>query len=178
MPRSHGGANERCCACLQECHHEFFGHTQISAGQQANLEALHGMTNMLGLMERAFAGFDKLVELNLQLISSSLYGSSYCAKMMLAVNRPQDVFEMQSAYCSWLADRRCFTGRICLRCLRIPDCEVLQSADLDWRGGVGGSAVPPERHERSMTPCVSGRWAKSMDYPRARTRWPRPACIG
>ena len=39
---------------------------------------------MLGLMERAFAGFDKLVELNLQLISSSLYGSSYCAKMMLA----------------------------------------------------------------------------------------------
>nr|WP_255350645.1 TIGR01841 family phasin [Cupriavidus sp. SK-3] len=80
---------------MQECHHEFFGHTQISAGQQANLEALHGMTNMLGLMERAFAGFDKLVELNLQLISSSLSGSSYCAKMMLAVNRPQDVFEMQ-----------------------------------------------------------------------------------
>lgn len=64
---------------------------QIAAAQQANLAILFGLAN------RAFTGFEKLVELNLQVMKSTLMDTQANTQRTLVIKSPQELLVLQAS---------------------------------------------------------------------------------
>jgi phasin family protein len=63
----------------------------IAAAQQANLATLFGLAN------QAFAGFEKLVALNLQVMKSTLTATQANTQKALLVKNPQELLALQAS---------------------------------------------------------------------------------
>lgn len=63
---------------------------QFAAAQKANFDALFGLTN------KAFEGIEKLVELNLQVVKSTLAESQENAQRALSVKDAQELLALQA----------------------------------------------------------------------------------
>jgi phasin family protein len=72
---------------------------QIIAAQKANMETLFGLT------EKAFAGVEKLIDLNLQASKAALAESAEQAQAMLAVKDAQELLALQAGLMQPLADK-------------------------------------------------------------------------
>ena len=72
---------------------------QFAAAQQANLEAFEGA------ISKAFAGAEKLVELNLAASKAALGESFNHAKAVLAVKTPQEFMSLQTAFFQPMAEK-------------------------------------------------------------------------
>jgi len=64
---------------------------QIAAAQKANLESLFGLTT------KAFEGVEKLIELNLQVVKSTLTESQENAQRLLSVKDAQELIALQAS---------------------------------------------------------------------------------
>lgn len=69
---------------------------QVSAAQQANLELLRGVSDVLRLTETAFAQYQTLLQWNLQWVHRAFPGSYECTKQLLVMHRPRDVLALQT----------------------------------------------------------------------------------
>jgi phasin family protein len=78
---------------------------QFAAAQKANLEALFGLTN------KAFEGIEKLVELNLQVVKSTLAESQETAQRALSVKDPQEMLALQASTAQPMAEKVLSYGR-------------------------------------------------------------------
>src|ERR1700738_2325467 len=78
---------------------------QFAAAQKANLEALFGLTN------KAFEGIEKLVELNLQVVKSTVAESQENAQRALAVKDAQDLLALQASMTQPMAEKVLSYGR-------------------------------------------------------------------
>jgi phasin family protein len=78
---------------------------QFAAAQKANLEALFGLTN------KAFEGIEKLVELNLQVIKSTLAESQETAQRALSVKDAQELLSLQASIAQPMAEKVLSYGR-------------------------------------------------------------------
>ncbi|MEA3120537.1 MAG: hypothetical protein QOH33_69 [Paraburkholderia sp.] len=78
---------------------------QLAAAQKANLEALFGLTN------KAFEGIEKLVELNLQVVKSTLAESQENAQRALSVKDAQELLAMQANVTQPMAEKVLSYGR-------------------------------------------------------------------
>ncbi|MEA3118894.1 MAG: hypothetical protein QOI13_2164 [Paraburkholderia sp.] len=78
---------------------------QLAAAQKANLEALFGLTN------KAFEGIEKLVELNLQVVKSTLAESQENAQRALSVKDAQELLAMQANVTQPMAEKMLSYGR-------------------------------------------------------------------
>ena len=72
---------------------------QVVATQKANLQSAYGMT------QQAFAGVEKLVELNLTAARATLAESAEHAKAVLAAKDPQEFFALQAALFQPIAEK-------------------------------------------------------------------------
>jgi phasin family protein len=72
---------------------------QIVAAQKANMETLFGLT------QSAFAGVEKLIELNVQASKAALSESASQAQAMLAVKDAQELIAMQAGLMQPLAEK-------------------------------------------------------------------------
>lgn len=72
---------------------------QFAAAQQAHLEAFEGV------ISKAFAGAEKLVELNLAASKAALGESFNHAKAVLAVKTPQEFMSLQTAFFQPMAEK-------------------------------------------------------------------------
>ena len=72
---------------------------QIVAAQKANMETLFGLT------QSAFAGVEKLIELNVQASKAALSESASQAQAMLAVKDAQELLAMQAGLMQPLAEK-------------------------------------------------------------------------
>jgi phasin family protein len=72
---------------------------QVLAAQKANVEILFGLTN------KAFAGVEKLVELNIQASKAALSEASDNAKAVLSVKDAQELLAMQAGLFQPLAEK-------------------------------------------------------------------------
>jgi phasin family protein len=78
---------------------------QITATNKANLE------NLFGLSNKAFAGVEKLVELNLTASRAALNESAAHAKAVLAVKDAQELVALQTSFIQPLAEKSAAYGR-------------------------------------------------------------------
>ena len=78
---------------------------QIAAAQKANLETLFGLTN------KAFEGVEKLVELNLQVVKSTLAESQENAQRALSVKDAQELLALQAGLVQPVAEKVLSYGR-------------------------------------------------------------------
>ena len=72
---------------------------QVAAAQKANLETLFGLTT------KAFEGVEKLVELNLQVVKSTLAESQENAQRALSVKDAQELLALQAAAVQPVAEK-------------------------------------------------------------------------
>lgn len=72
---------------------------QFAAAQQANLEAFEGA------ISKAFAGAEKLVELNLAASKAAMGESFAHAKAVMAVKTPQEFMSLQTAFLQPMAEK-------------------------------------------------------------------------
>ncbi|RKU02853.1 Phasin (PHA-granule associated protein) [Burkholderia sp. Nafp2/4-1b] len=72
---------------------------QIAAAQKANLESLFGLTT------KAFEGVEKLIELNLQVVKSSLTESQENAQRLLSVKDAQELIALQASLSQPVAEK-------------------------------------------------------------------------
>ncbi len=82
---------------------------QFSSATKANLEAQFAM--FTALTSKAFAGVEKLVELNLSAAKSSLEESSATTKQLLAAKDPQEFFSLTAAQAQPPAEKIIAYGR-------------------------------------------------------------------
>jgi phasin family protein len=78
---------------------------QFAAAQKANFEALFGLTN------KAFEGVEKLVELNLQVVKSTLAESQENAQRALSVKDAQELLALQASLAQPVAEKVLSYGR-------------------------------------------------------------------
>lgn len=78
---------------------------QFAAAQKANVETLFGLTN------KAFEGIEKLVELNLQVVKSTLAESQEQAQRALSVRDAQELLQLQANATQPLAEKVLSYGR-------------------------------------------------------------------
>jgi phasin family protein len=78
---------------------------QFAAAQKANLEALFGLTN------KAFEGIEKLVELNLQVIKSTLAEGQETAQRAFSVKDAQEFLSLQASIAQPMAEKVLSYGR-------------------------------------------------------------------
>jgi phasin family protein len=72
---------------------------QFAAAQKANLEALFGLTN------KAFEGIEKLVELNLQVVKSTLAEGQENAQRALSAKDAQEFISLQASLTQPVAEK-------------------------------------------------------------------------
>ncbi|RQZ11715.1 phasin family protein [Burkholderia sp. Bp9031] len=72
---------------------------QIAAAQKANLESLFGLTT------KAFEGVEKLIELNLQVVKSTLTEGQENAQRLLSVKDAQELFALQASLSQPVAEK-------------------------------------------------------------------------
>ncbi|TAL95539.1 MAG: phasin family protein [Paraburkholderia sp.] len=78
---------------------------QFAAAQKANLETLFGLT------AKAFEGVEKLVELNLQVVKSTLAESQENAQRALSVKDAQELLALQANLAQPIAEKALSYGR-------------------------------------------------------------------
>jgi len=78
---------------------------QITAAQKANLDTLFGLTN------KAFEGFEKLVQLNLEAVKSALAEIQDNAQKALSVKEPQELPALQASLTQPFAGKVLSYGR-------------------------------------------------------------------
>jgi phasin family protein len=78
---------------------------QFAAAQKANLETLFGLTT------KAFEGVEKLVELNLQVVKSTLAESQENAQRALSVKDAQELLALQASLTQPVAEKVLSYGR-------------------------------------------------------------------
>jgi phasin family protein len=78
---------------------------QFAAAQKANLETLFGLTN------KAFEGIEKLVELNLQVVKSTLAENQENAQRALSVKDAQELLALQASLTQPVAEKVLSYGR-------------------------------------------------------------------
>lgn len=78
---------------------------QIAAAQKANLETLFGLTS------KAFEGVEKLVELNLQVVKSTLAESHDNAQKVFSVKDAQELLQLQASLSQPVAEKVLSYGR-------------------------------------------------------------------
>jgi phasin family protein len=78
---------------------------QFAAAQKANLETLYGLTT------KAFEGVEKLVELNLQVVKSTLAESQENAQRALSVKDAQELLALQASLAQPIAEKALSYGR-------------------------------------------------------------------
>jgi phasin family protein len=78
---------------------------QFAAAQKANLETLFGLTN------KAFEGVEKLVELNLQVVKSTLAEGQENAQRALSVKDAQELLALQASLSQPIAEKVLSYGR-------------------------------------------------------------------
>jgi len=78
---------------------------QFAAAQKANLEALFGLTN------KAFEGIEKLVELNLQVVKSTIEESKDHVQRTLSAKDAQELLAVQAAITQPVAEKVLSYGR-------------------------------------------------------------------
>jgi phasin family protein len=78
---------------------------QIAATQKANFDVLFGLT------EKAFAGVEKMVELNLAASKAALNESAQHAHALLSVKDAQELLSLQTAAVQPLAEKAAAYGR-------------------------------------------------------------------
>jgi phasin family protein len=90
---------------FQERHHESVNPQQITAVQKANLDALFGLTN------KAFEGFEKLVQLNVSVVKSTLAEIQDHEQKALSVKDPQELLALQASLTQPFAGKVLSYGR-------------------------------------------------------------------
>jgi phasin family protein len=78
---------------------------QFAAAQKANLETLFGLTS------KAFEGVEKLVELNLQVVKSTITESQENAQRALSVKDAQELLALQASLTQPVAEKVLSYGR-------------------------------------------------------------------
>ena len=78
---------------------------QFAAAQKANFETLFGLTT------KAFEGVEKLVELNLQVVKSTLAESQENAQRALSVKDAQELLALQASLAQPVAEKALSYGR-------------------------------------------------------------------
>lgn len=78
---------------------------QIAAAQKANFDTLFGLTN------KAFGGMEKLLELNLQVIKSTLAESQSISQRALSVKDAQELLALQASLAQPVAEKALSYGR-------------------------------------------------------------------
>ncbi|WP_179402432.1 phasin family protein [Burkholderia guangdongensis] len=78
---------------------------QIAAAHKANLESLFSLTT------KAFEGVEKLVELNLQVVKSTLAESQENAQRLLSVKDAQELLALQASLTQPIAEKAMSYGR-------------------------------------------------------------------
>ncbi len=78
---------------------------QIGAAQKANLDTLFGLVN------QAFEGFQKLVQLNLQVVKSTIAESQDNTQKALSVKDPQELLALQASLTQPFAEKVLSYGR-------------------------------------------------------------------
>ena len=78
---------------------------QFAAAQKANFETLFGLTT------KAFEGIEKLVELNLQVVKSTLAESQENAQRALSVKDAQEFFALQAGLTQPISEKALSYGR-------------------------------------------------------------------
>ena len=78
---------------------------QFAAAQKANFEALFGLTN------KAFEGIEKLVELNLQVVKSTIAESQENAQRALSAKDAQEFLSLQASFAQPVAEKVLSYGR-------------------------------------------------------------------
>jgi phasin family protein len=78
---------------------------QIAASHKANLESLYSLTT------KAFEGVEKLVELNLQVVKSTLAESQENAQRLLSVKDAQEFLALQASLTQPIAEKALSYGR-------------------------------------------------------------------
>ncbi len=85
---------------------------QIAAAQKANFDTLFGLTN------KAFEGMEKLVELNLQVVKSTLAESQENAQRALSVKDAQELLALQASLTQLVAEKVLSYGLTCMKSRR------------------------------------------------------------
>lgn len=85
---------------------------QIAAAQKANIESLFGLTT------KAFEGVEKLIELNLQVVKSTLAESQENVQRALSVKDAQELLALQASLTQPIAEKVLAYGVTCTKSRR------------------------------------------------------------
>ena len=96
---------------------------QIAAAQKANLETLFGLTS------KAFEGVEKLVELNLQVIKSTLSESHDNAQKVFSVKDAQELLQLQASLSQPVAEKLLSYGRHLYEIAQATQSEFTKAAE-------------------------------------------------
>ena len=95
---------------------------QFAAAQKANLETLFGLTT------KAFEGVEKLVELNLQVVKSTLTDGQEHAQRALSAKDAQDLFALHSSLTQPVAEKALSYGRQVFEIASATQAEFVRAA--------------------------------------------------
>ncbi len=96
---------------------------QVLAAQKANLEVLFGLT------EKAFAGVEKLVELNLQVAKAAMSEAADNTKAVLSVKDAQELLALQQALLQPAAEKAAAYSRSVYEIAATTGAEVTKVAE-------------------------------------------------
>jgi phasin family protein len=99
---------------------------QIAAAQKANLETLFGLTT------KAFEGIEKLVELNLQVVKSTLAESQENAQRALSVKDAQEFFALQAGLTQPISEKALSYGRHVYEIVSATQAEFARVAEAQY----------------------------------------------
>jgi phasin family protein len=99
---------------------------QFAAANKAQFDALFGLTN------KAFAGFEKLIELNLQVVKSTLAESQENAQRVLSVKDAQELIALQASLAQPVAEKAQSYGRHLYEIVSSTQAEFAQVAEAQF----------------------------------------------
>lgn len=102
---------------------------QIAATNKANVETF------LELSQKAFAGIEKMVELNLQAARASLEESAEHAKALLSAKDPQELMALQAGLMQPASEKAVSYGRQLYEIATATQAEVTKLAEAQMAGG-------------------------------------------
>src|SRR6201996_2101141 len=99
---------------------------QFAAAQKANFETLFGLTT------KAFEGVEKLVELNLQVVKSTLAESQENVQRALSVKDAQELLALQASLAQPVADKVLSYGRHLYEIASTTQAEFTKAAESQY----------------------------------------------
>jgi phasin family protein len=99
---------------------------QFAAAQKANLDTLFGLTN------KAFEGIEKLVELNLQVVKSTLAEGQENAQRALSVKDAQELLALQASLTQPVAEKVLSYGRHLYEIASATQAEFTRVAEVQY----------------------------------------------